>query len=1109
MTGRISGASAWRTRRERRARALARSAGFAAFLSLLASLLTLSVATPAAATATAAAGTATGTGTGTATGSAADAPCAALPLAPFGDPGDALGKATVPVGQSACFSVTATAAGEHLLTVHDPAGDLHAQLTAADGTPVDCYEEEFQEDGRCRIPAAGDYTVTVTNSGWDTADVSLTLVPLGAATDGCFAPAGTGWDQPTAARSAGSPVQIDCQPFTGEPGERVLLSRSTKVYGGVVAWITDGTGARICPRFAEDGAHSLSCVLPGDGPYRVLSRVTDPQNGFPAEYAVRARSLSDPQGCRTASVRPFGPIEGLDFQATPCFTFTVDKARDLLVHAVDAESAGPVMVFDPAGKIACYAIDPCELPAAGRYTAVLEESYLFGVTDDDLLLLDRASAAGCVPVGTGLYRGELRSAGQYDCLTLDLPQGARMAALTPSAASGVDIDVEVFDRTGTAQCSATQLTNGDCALTGTAPYRVLVHTEDSGEYAVGPYSVALYRTDAANDCPVLPAGSFAAGGAEAAFSTGDGVFAQCFAVPAGTRARTEVFQLTAVSGAVPARFSVLDGSGRSVCEVYSTTSGWTACSLTAGQRHTVLVTGRDQAAGYTLTRRDVTASAASAGCAKSAAVQVGGPSLKGTSGAAGTLTCHQITTGAATDVVHVDVRDAQGSANIVVFAGDGTVECSFRNRSCAVTGSTTHQVLVQTPARLTAAPGYRLDALRIGTAAGPAPECTRVPSVAYGYGPITGTLDESRTAVCAVLPTAGLDRFNAEITDTTGATTTAVPALYSSTWSNGCVRYVPTGWQCAASESSAVPGPSVFLLGLPEQAAGTAYRARLNCFSSLCGPDKVAVTAVSPTTGASGTRTKVTVTGTALGPGTEVRLSLNGRTIKAVADSVAPDHRSVTATLDLTGAAPGSWNVSVYAGCCEFSRGTFTVTPPQLTSTAPPKVTGTAKVGAKVTAAPGSWSATPTSYTYQWKTDGRAISGATGQSYTVPAAALGKKLTVSVTALRSGWQSGSATSAAVTVAKGDAPKATKAPVISGTAKVGRTLKATKGTWTPAPTSYTYQWYANGAAIGGATKSSLVLKSAQKGKKITVKVVAKRTGHKDGSSLSKPTKAVVK
>jgi hypothetical protein len=141
--------------------------------------------------------------------------------------------------------------------------------------------------------------------------------------------------------------------------------------------------------------------------------------------------------------------------------------------------------------------------------------------------------------------------------------------------------------------------------------------------------------------------------------------------------------------------------------------------------------------------------------------------------------------------------------------------------------------------------------------------------------------------------------------------------------------------------------------------------------------------------------------------------------------------------------------------------------------------------------------------------DGKAISGATASTYTLPAALVGKKLTVTVTAARSGWVSASATSAAVTVAKGDAPRATRAPVISGTAKVGRTLKAGTGTWSPAATSYSYQWYANGRAISGATRASLVLKPAQKGTKITVKVIAHRTGHQDGAALSRATGVVAR
>ncbi|WP_326667137.1 Tat pathway signal protein [Streptomyces canus] len=1063
-----------------------------ALLALLTSLLSLTGAGPAAAA------------------DLADEECAPLALASFGDPGDAVNKATSPSQGSSCFTLTASAAGLYL--VSDDNSETYAQVSAADGTEVDCYDEQSYQGGMCQVPAAGTYTLRIVNSGWVDAQTSFTVVPLGGDTPGCFDPVGTGWDLDTVSRSSAGQLEVDCQEFAGTPGERVRLTHGTKVYGDTLAWITDSTGAWICPRVTEDDEDTRSCVLPGDGPYRVLSQVKYAERGYPAEYAIKVRSLSDPRGCRTASLRPFGKLTGLDYGTNPCFSFTVDKAGSYLVHSVDVYSAVPVEVYNAEGKIACRESDPCRLPAAGTYMAVLEGAYPFpydGADPDDLLLLDRASDAGCVTAETGLFKGELSTVGQYDCLTLDMPQGAHVAALTPLSSSGVDAEIAVYDRDGVARCDATQLADGDCVLDGTAPYRALVHTDDEGEGATGPYVIAFHRTDAANDCPVLPAGSFAADGAKATLTTGDGVFSQCLGIPADAHTGAELFQLVGTSGGVPARFSVLDATGKKVCDRASTTNGWTVCPLTPGQAHTVLFTGRDLAATYTLARRDVTASASSAGCVKTAAAKVGGPSVTGVSGEPGTLTCHQVTTDAAADALHVDVRDALGTANLAVFGGDGGSECSFRNRSCAVTGSTTHQVVVQTPVTLKAAPEYHLDALRVATADGPAPECTRVPSVAYGYGPVTGTLDEQHSAVCAVLPTAGFDRFDMAITDTTGATTTAVPALYNKSWNNGCSLYIPSGWQCAAGGSSSAASPSVLVLGLPEKASSTSYSAKLTCWSTLCGPDKVSVTGVGPATGVAGTKVKLTVTGTALPLSATVRLSQSGKTLTATTDSVSADNRTLTATLDLTGTAAGTWNVSVYAGCCEFQQGTFTVTEPQLMSTTAPKITGTAKTGAKVTAEPGSWSAAPTSYTYQWKVDGRAISGATAKTYTVAAAVVGKKLTVTVTALKSGWKSGTATSGAVTAAKGDAPKATKLPVISGTAKVGKTLKTSNGTWSPAATSYAYQWYANGTAISGATKSSLVLKTAQKGKKITVKVVARRTGHKDGSAVSKATKAVAK
>ncbi|MGW1953783.1 Tat pathway signal protein [Streptomyces sp. NPDC001920] len=1042
------------------------------------------------------------TWTGAGPAVAAGEECAPLALAPFGDPGDAVGKATVPPDASVCYTVTVETPGLYLAPAKDGHGNaMTRQLLAADGSQVDCHGDGYATDGMCDVPAAGTYTFKVLNTGWEDAATVAAFVPLGSS-EGCAEPVGTHWDQPDIARRTVSPVEVDCQPFRGERGDRVRLGHGTKTYGDSLAWITDATGARICERFPQDDEDS--CVLPGDGPYRVISTVWRAEGGFPAEYEVSVRRLNDPQGCTTTPVRAFGPLGQQQPATSPCVTFTASAAGPYTVHSVSADrEVGVPRVYDADGLSVCrYGADPCPVKKPGTYTAVVGRGAY-------PVVLDRASTAGCVATGLGLHRGEVSTVGQYDCLTLDVPQGARIAALTSLSSAGPTPEVEVLDRDGTPQCGADELRGGDCALTGAAPYRALVHTEDGGDSATGAYAVAFHRTDVARGCPVLPAGSFGAGGAKATLTTGDGVFSHCLGIPADAHTAAEVFQLAATAGTASAAFSVLDADGKRVCQRYASTNGWSICSLTPGKAHTVLVTGRDEAATYTLTRRDVTASASAAGCRRTTAAKVGGPSVKSGYDGPGTLDCHQVTTAADTDVVHVNVRDALGTANSAVVAGDGRVECSFRNTSCAVTGSTTHQVLVQTPVTLKAAPEYRLDALRVWTADGPAPQCVKVPSVAYGYGPITGTLDESRTAVCAALPTAGFDRFETDIKDTSGAAGTAVPVLYNTkTWANGCTHYIPEGYDCDALGSSQESTPTVFLLGLPEKAPRTAYSAELTCTSPVCGTQETTVTAVSPDTGAAGGKVRLTVTGTALGPDVTVRLSQAGRTITAKADSVSADNRTVTATLDLTGAATGTWSVSVYTRGWEFPRGSFTVTArPELKNTAAPEVTGTARTGAKVTASPGSWSAAPSSYTYQWKANGTAISGATAATYTVPASLVGKKLTVTVTAVKAGWVSGSATSAPVTVAKGAAPEATEAPVISGTAKVGKTLKAAKGTWSPAPTTYSYQWYADGRAISGATRSSFVLKAAQKGKKVTVKVIAHRTGHHDGAAVSKATRAV--
>ena len=92
-----------------------------------------------------------------------------------------------------------------------------------------------------------------------------------------------------------------------------------------------------------------------------------------------------------------------------------------------------------------------------------------------------------------------------------------------------------------------------------------------------------------------------------------------------------------------------------------------------------------------------------------------------------------------------------------------------------------------------------------------------------------------------------------------------------------------------------------------------------------------------------------------------------------------------------------------------------------------------------------------------------------------------------------------------------APKklSAKAPKITGTARVGKTLKVKVGAWSPRP-AYRYQWYAGGKKITKkGTKSSFKLTSKQKGKRITVRVTGTKSGYVTVTKASKSTKKVAK
>lgn len=171
-----------------------------------------------------------------------------------------------------------------------------------------------------------------------------------------------------------------------------------------------------------------------------------------------------------------------------------------------------------------------------------------------------------------------------------------------------------------------------------------------------------------------------------------------------------------------------------------------------------------------------------------------------------------------------------------------------------------------------------------------------------------------------------------------------------------------------------------------------------------------------------------------------------------------------------------------------------------------PTVTGTPKVGEVLSSDPGAWFPSP-KFSYQWYADGVAIAGAGNSAYQVTHAVAGKSLSVKVTGTKAGFPTVSRTSKQTDVVTGTFD-VIATPAISGKARIGKTLKVKTGAWSPAPT-FSYQWYANGKKIKGATKSGLKLAKAQKGKRITVAVTANKASYTKIVRISRATSKVTK
>jgi len=159
-------------------------------------------------------------------------------------------------------------------------------------------------------------------------------------------------------------------------------------------------------------------------------------------------------------------------------------------------------------------------------------------------------------------------------------------------------------------------------------------------------------------------------------------------------------------------------------------------------------------------------------------------------------------------------------------------------------------------------------------------------------------------------------------------------------------------------------------------------------------------------------------------------------------------------------------------------------------NTVAPVISGGNYVGDVLTTTDGTWSGSPTSYSYQWKRGATNI-GTNANTYTLVSADANTNITCVVTATNA-IGSTNATSNIFTTSALFAPVNTYPPSIDGFIfwVAGDTISFTGNTWdgNPVPT-LTYQWFRNNSGITGETNNTYLLDLVDIGQLINVKCTA--------------------
>lgn len=444
--------------------------------------------------------------------------CQDLPLTEVGSTPDPAGDGTG--GSTRCWSVTPSTSGLHSVRI---AGvnreDWQSSIRVTDSDDALVVRLLFSRYSAplplVELDAGTTYRIEVMpDSGRPDDRYRLAVDDLVDST--CAPMPEQSWDAELVDLALGD-HRLECRTVTAAQSTYLWVEQTRTVFTGSL--VLDGSGQDACT-FEDPEEPLRRCYVPA-GQYRVIVGAEAHSTADPV--GLRALPVDTAEGCEQLQLGAWGePLTGTGDRSgrgpVKCFKVTTPRssAYDLRAWQDPAD--------DPYNWVATY--DLYDVDAQGRRLQTIpnahDRTYASWVDideDHDLRLIaygspsqpaadwdpayrvgliDRAVTDGCSPIATDwagpVVNGRLDE-GQVDCYLLDSPEdsvvridvrGPDVPPGAPTYGRGLErAYVRVIDATGATvdycEAYAGRSSAPDilaCDLTGTAPFRVLVHTDD-------------------------------------------------------------------------------------------------------------------------------------------------------------------------------------------------------------------------------------------------------------------------------------------------------------------------------------------------------------------------------------------------------------------------------------------------------------------------------------------------------------------------------------------------------------------------------------------------------------------------------------------------------